>query len=176
MPPVSLLAAVSVLSACANRGAPELQRADPADRAASVQSSSDFPPVRVRFHPLTHLVAEVDGGSAPQIDAHLELLDRFGLPTRALGEFRFILRAGSDDASRLKSTIPDFDGAMVWTIDMRDAENNAMRYYDRVTRTYRIALASPILKELREAFTLEAQFFGAGVATLPVTMNFPPPR
>jgi len=77
------------------------------------------------IHPLTRVVREADG--ALRIDAHFELLDRFGESVRDLGEVTFEARGGSAGAEGAPQA--------VWRKDLRAPEASAAQF-DRITRMY----------------------------------------
>ncbi len=113
-------------------------RAAAADSLAAAPVGSDawaFAPARVRLHPLSRLAR----GTRPNqrtVEAHVELLDRWGHGTKGLGTFVFELHRDAlegDGASRGQEQIN------LWILDLSDPEANA-RAFDRVTRTYRATL------------------------------------
>lgn len=138
-------------------------------------AAHEFAPTRVRIHPLTRL-APGSGDAPPRIDAHLELLDRWGVPVRALGELRFIARLDESDVAPARQRDPGFEGAVTWTIDMFDPQANATQYYDRVTRTYHIALSHPILSEARAPIRLDVLFEAPEVAALSASVTLQAPK
>lgn len=109
-------------------------------------------PTELQIHPLTRIIPAADGSTA-SIEIHFELLDRFGDPTKALGEIAVTLNldAGSERASRRQISR--------WNLDLTDPAANA-RPYDRVTRTYRLILSDVPLQNLRtsDRLSLDAIF------------------
>lgn len=94
--------------------------------------ANPFPPTELRVHPLTRIVTDPQRGSR-EVEAHVELIDRFGHSVKALGTFNFSLyRTGGvgDPTEQLRH----------WSVDLSTGEANA-RPYDMVTRTYRLVLA-----------------------------------
>ncbi len=101
-------------------------RADPAAADALL-------PDRIRLHPLTRLTRAADGSL--QIACHVELRDRFAHACKGLGRLRVELyRPGPDAASGGETQ------ELVWNIDLRDPDANALVYDDLVTRTYVVYL------------------------------------
>lgn len=99
-----------------------------------------FGAVELRIHPLTRVTTSPDDAEVPgpQIEAHLELLDSFGLPVRDTGVLRFELfqgLPGVDPAAAPASSLRD----SVWNLDLTDPSRSA-RQFDRVTSTYVIPL------------------------------------
>ncbi len=93
-----------------------------------------FAPVRVVVHPLSGVRPDRASGRR-QVEAHIELFDRWDHPVKALGTVVFELyrEAGVASAAAI--------GAQVarWDYEMTDPDVNA-RAYDPVTRTYRFQL------------------------------------
>jgi len=143
--------------------------AEPGEPAAP--SPNPFAPVRVRILPLTHLVCTPTGA---RLDVHLELLDAWGLPTRALGTFRLTARFDDATTAAVTARLNDFAGVATWTLDMTDPALNATRYYDRVTRDYRVTVAHPALAVTASPFTLEVYFEAPGAVVLPATATVAP--
>lgn len=123
----ALLAAslmVSLGSACAIH-----PKGGAAETTPSTQNATDpFRPVQLRIHPLTRLIPASED-HPPAIETHIELLDRWGHPVKALGELRLELRFDADAAP-----------ARRWKVDLRNPEVNAAERYDVSTRTYRLRL------------------------------------
>lgn len=162
---IALCAVAYIPGGCASSPA---RQADVALRApAAARLPSEFAPVRVRVHPLTRFIRAGSPDAEPRIDAHIELLDRWGLPVRALGELRLFARFGSAASDAIARTRPDFAGVIAWSIDMTDPDRNANNFYDRVTHTYRIELSDPALRLVGdEPFTLEALFIMPGAVVM----------
>jgi len=99
---------------------------------AEVIVVNPFSPTELRVHPLTRVVVNAQSGRR-EIEAHVELIDRFGHPVKALGVFNFSLY-------RTGGTGDPTEQLMRWTIDLEDPAANA-EPYDLVTRTYRVVLA-----------------------------------
>ena len=171
-----LATCVSLIALCAGGCAPKSGDASISPEVTPPTTTTDvvpgaFVPVRVRIHPLTRMLPAIPPDTPARIDAHIELIDQWGLPVRALGELRFVARLDEADANTVAQTQPNFPGVVVWNIDMTDPEANASQYYDRVTRTYHIALSDATLVEARSPLTLDVVFVAPGVATLPATMR-----
>ena len=102
--------------------------------APSGESHGAFAPVRVTIHPLSGVRPDRESGHR-QVEAHIELFDRWDHPVKALGTVVFELyrEAGVASAGDI--------GAQVarWDYEMTDPDVNA-RAYDPVTRTYRFQL------------------------------------
>lgn len=150
---------------------------DPTDAPSTTTTASacPFTPSRVRLHPLTRMLPAASDDRPARIDAHIELLDQWGIPVRALGELRFVARLAPADVDAVRQIDPEFAGVVIWNIDLSDPETNATRFYDRVTRTYHIALSDPALARLRSPLTLDVVFLAPGAATLPATATIQPP-
>lgn len=146
--------------------------AAPDHRRASDATLPTFRPARIRIHPLTRLDRGADRPT--RLIVHIELLDRWGLPVRALGTLRLIARFDAPQTARIAESIPGFTGVAGWTIDMTDPDANATRFYDRVTRTYRIPLSHAAFAYADAPFTLEAFFEAPGLAVLPVSATISP--
>ena len=103
---------------------------------AAVVYQHPFPPDRLIVHPLTRIVADPQTGDR-RIEAHFELLDRYGHTVKSLGTAVLELRvsdqgiAGAAGGPRQLAR---------WTKPMRTPDDNAAPF-DRVTRTYRLTLA-----------------------------------
>lgn len=94
-----------------------------------------FAPVRMRLHPLSR-IARGQRANDRTVEAHVELLDRWGHGTRGLGTFVFELyrdTLSGDSANRGQEQINR------WNLNLTDPDANA-RAFDRVTRTYRATL------------------------------------
>ncbi|MCA9293773.1 MAG: hypothetical protein KDA20_08165 [Phycisphaerales bacterium] len=113
-----------------------------------VEYVNPFEPQRVRVHGLTGL-SVVNG--EPRIDAHLELFDAYGQPVKALGTCVFQLYASTGASGDLGQQLRR------WVVDLTDPATNAAAY-DRVTRTYRIALTEAPPPEATRGYVLEVQF------------------
>ncbi len=172
--PAALLALVG-LSACGPSHSKEIAPPPTKSGGSSNVPTNPFTPARVRIHPLTRMLPAMSEDSPARIDAHVELLDPWGLPVRALGELRFVARLATSDADTLTSDDPNSSGVVVWNIDLSDPEVNATQFYDRVTRTYHIALSDPALTHVRAPLTLDVVFLAPGAATLPATTRIDPP-
>lgn len=133
-----------------------------------------FTPARVRIHPLTRFARPATPGEPARLHAHIELIDPWGLPVRALGVLRLIARFDPAEAARIAGELPEFPGVLVWSIDMSDPDANATRFYDRVTRTYAVTLTNEALTLAQRPFTLEAFFDSPAAAALPATARITP--
>ncbi len=168
------IASACLIVGCAPR--PATPTADQSTRTPA-QSANLFAPVRVQIHPLTRFVWLEAPGAVPHIEAHIELLDRWGLPVRALGELRFVARFSPQTTRTISKSEPDFTGKATWSVDMTDPERNAADLYDRIVRTYRISLTDPILRLIGdEPFTLEVTFATPGLMVLPASIQIDPVR
>jgi hypothetical protein len=137
--PRSLLAACIALGALAPSVgcAVEPQGGRPVAPGAG-DADAVFRPETIRIHPLTRIVASGDGAGM-LIDAHIELFDRWGHPTKGLGTLRFeLFRSGAGGIGA--GPEGGIDRAEV---DLTDPETNSTRYYDSATRTYRMYLEAP---------------------------------
>lgn len=81
---------------------------------------------RLVIHPLTRVVRSAEGGV--RVETHFELLDRYGISVRELGEVEFEARVGADDRAET-----------LWRKDLRTGEANAAQF-DRITGMYGAAL------------------------------------
>lgn len=112
-----------------------------------------FAPEAIRVHPLTRIIDPGDG-AAVVIDAHIELYDAWGHPTKGLGSLRFeLFRSGGGGIG----AAPDA-GVMRAQVDLSDPEINSTRYYDSATRTYRMILEAPADAGVTTTMTLVATF------------------
>jgi len=99
------------------------------------ESDCVFDAAKMRLHPLTRIIRRSPGsggGEGPVLDAHLELVDRWGHTSKTLGIFRLELRR-----SGLREG--DLEDAVRWEEDLRDPATNSARF-DRVTQTYLLRL------------------------------------
>ncbi|RMH26181.1 MAG: hypothetical protein D6693_07680 [Planctomycetota bacterium] len=151
---------------------PTARSGEPASEVRATAPNAPFAPVRVRVLPLTRLVHESDG--AARLDLHVELLDAWGLPTRALGTLRVVARLDAADAARFSRHEPGFDGVLAWTLDLTDPATNATRAYDRITRAYRVRLAHPALAEADNPVRVEVFFTTEGALVLPGSATITP--
>lgn len=100
----------------------------------AVGSDEPFAPARITIHPLTAFGRDRETGRR-QVEAHIELFDRWDHAVKGLGVVVFELYRDAGVASREQSD----EQVLNWTHDMTDPEVNA-RAYDPVTRTYRFLL------------------------------------
>jgi len=92
--------------------------------AEAEESQSSLLPQAVAVHPLTRLGNDAKG--EPALLAHIELLDRFGHSTKALGTLLI-----SIDPPR----------GPRWEVDLTPPDTNALLFDDLVTRTYALTLS-----------------------------------
>lgn len=171
----TLVALCAASPGCRSDGAPDNVGATTSPPAPdATPAGCPFTPSRVRLHPLTRMLPAASADLPARIDAHVELLDQWGIPVRALGELRFVARLAPADADTVRTTDPEFTGVVVWNIDLSDPEVNATQFFDRVTRTYHIALSDPALGRLTAPLTLDVVFLAPGAATLPATARLEP--
>jgi len=139
---IVLLVAWLVGAGCAL--APQGARPDRADFSIEQEGSSVFRPESMRVHPLTRATR---GGTPATlvIDAHFELFDAWGHPTKGLG----VLRVELDDAGGEGIGLPGEGGPVRAEVDLTDPQTNSSRYYDSATRTYRMFLESPRAPSVR---------------------------
>jgi len=140
-PASAILAAVvgvTVLTSCGIQPKGAGARTPQANDAVAAPVGSEawaFAPARVRLHPLSR-IARGQRANERIVEAHVELLDRWGHGTKGLGTFVFELHRDaleSDGASRGQEQIN------LWNLDLTNPDTNA-RAFDRVTRTYRATL------------------------------------
>jgi hypothetical protein len=116
-----VLAALGACDATPSRTAPPVP---------GTGAGSPFGAVRIEIHPLTRLVRDGTDQGSLQIEAHVELFDRWGHGVKDVGVMRFEL---------YRSAAPGFDAEpvqeLVWTLDLSDPAESSARY-DPVTRTY----------------------------------------
>ncbi len=93
-----------------------------------------FGAVRIEIHPLTRLVRDGAAAGTLQIEAHVELFDRFGHGVKDVGVMRFELYRSAGPSADAEPT-----QELVWTLDMTDPAESSARY-DAVTRTYVVPL------------------------------------
>ena len=157
----ALLAAAAALPACTPDAVGPHNAQPPAGELVVVNA---FSPVELRVHPLTRVVLNPQRG-ANEIEAHLELIDRFGHTVKALGEFNFSLyRTGGvgDPTEQL----------MRWSVDLSNPNANA-EPYDMVTRTYRLILTgAPTEGRGERGLLLVARFTPIDGATISSTHRF----
>jgi hypothetical protein len=122
------------------------------DRAPTGETGV-FTPEAIRIHPLTRIV-EPGEGSAMLIDAHVELFDAWGHPTKGLGSLRFELFLSGGGGI---GAAPD-GGIVRAQVDLTDPDINSTRYYDSATRTYRMLLEAPADAAAGTTMTLVATF------------------
>lgn len=97
-----------------------------------------FAPARLRLHPLSHLERD-EAGLPKRLVCHAEFQDRWFDSVKACGVMEVQLYRGS--------TTPGMDEQVAkWTVDLTDLEANA-RWFDPVTRTYRVQLDLPAWTE-----------------------------
>lgn len=112
-----------------------------------------FVPEAIRIHPLTRIVDPGDG-SDMLIDAHVELFDAWGHPTKGLGSLRFeLFRSGGGGIGAAPEA-----GIVRAQVDLTDPDINSTRYYDSATRTYRMLLEAPAEAGAGATMTLVATF------------------
>lgn len=126
--------ALSVLLGCdvTPKGPPRPARTGDAG-PGSVMAAWPFAPARIEVHPLTRLVPSATGPG--QIEAHVELRDRFGDEVKGLGELLIELY---EDAGPV-SGVGERRQIATWRFNLTDLDAND-RAYDNVTRTYRLDL------------------------------------
>lgn len=116
--------------------------------ATRVEYVNPFEPQRVRVHGLTGL--SVSNGES-RIDAHVELFDAYGQPVKALGVYVFQVYASGGASGDLGQQLQR------WVVDLTDPATNAAAF-DRVTRTYRLALTDAPPPEAARGYVLDVQF------------------
>jgi hypothetical protein len=125
------MAAAAVASAAAAMScAPRTRPPATTDSGSLAAAQAAMLPTRLAIHPLTHVGADPNG--QPALLLYVELSDRFGQNSRALGTLHVGVRPpGAIDAS---------DGGSQWDIDLRDPDQNALLFDDLITRTYALTL------------------------------------
>lgn len=112
-----------------------------------------FAPEKISVHRLTRLVREEKGSTT--IQAHIELLDRWGDSVKWPGKLVFELY---QDTSGDTGVAGGPEQVNVWALDLSDAQANA-KAYDRVTRTYRATLTDVgLAQRSRQRLTLRVGF------------------
>jgi hypothetical protein len=112
-----------------------------------------FAPATINVHRLTRLVREKEG--ATTIQAHVELLDRWGDSVKWPGKLVFELYQDTSGGTGVAGGPEQIN---VWALDLTDAEANA-KAYDRVTRTYRATLTDVgLAQRSRQRLTLRVGF------------------
>ncbi|MFO0835576.1 MAG: hypothetical protein U0638_11435 [Phycisphaerales bacterium] len=97
-----------------------------------------FAPERLRLHPLSHLERD-EAGLPKRLVCHAEFQDRWFDSVKACGVMEVQLYRAS--------ATPGMDQqAAKWTVDLTNLEANA-RWFDPVTRTYRVQLDLPAWTE-----------------------------
>lgn len=138
----ALLLAGAIVASCAP---PPPTGADgPAEQARAAADA--LAPDRLRIHPLTRITritretSGKTGAVETQLACHLELKDRFGHAVKALGRMRIELyRPTSSEPGGVGGGVVE-NQDLVWEVDLRDPEKNALLYDDLVTRTYALHL------------------------------------
>jgi hypothetical protein len=121
----------------------------------------------LRIHPLTRVIDDPAAG-ARSIEAHIELLDRFGHPVKALGQFNFTLYRGDAGGS----TADPLEQLKRWSVDLSDPGGNSA-VYDIVTRTYQIILTDvPGSPGSERGFELVVRFTSEENITVSSTHRF----
>ncbi|MBL0921570.1 MAG: hypothetical protein IBJ10_05510 [Phycisphaerales bacterium] len=112
------------------------QRAGPGGPAARGAYEWPFGAARIEVHPLTRLVRDPASPGIIQIEAHVEMFDRWGHGAKDVGVLRFELyRAGRPDAGAEAEPRQQ----LVWTLDLTDPRQSSARF-DPITRTYVVPL------------------------------------
>lgn len=97
-----------------------------------------FAPARLRLHPLSHLERD-EAGLPKRLVCHAEFQDRWFDSVKACGVMEVQLYRGS--------ATPGMDEQVArWSVDLTNLEANA-RWFDPVTRTYRVQLDLPAWTE-----------------------------
>lgn len=140
-------------------------------------------PARLMIHPLTSVGKDASG--QPALLLYIELRDRFGQNTRALGTLHVVVQhPGRDPMSATSGGgTPGLD-TIAWDVDLRDPDKNALLYDDLITRTYRLTLTGlpDWLTEWaarhaeEEAEGTGGGGGGGGAPTVIVKFTFPDPR
>ncbi len=131
-----MLCVGAVLGACSHVPKPAPDLSNPAERAAA---QAELTPTRLLIHPLTRVGKDSSG--QPALLLYIELRDRFGQNTRALGTLHVVVQHPGRDpmAATSGGGTPGVD-TVAWDVDLRDADKNALLYDDLITRTYRLTL------------------------------------
>lgn len=162
-PITGALCALAVLAGC-------LQPKQAGQRDPWTPADSPLAAATMRLHPLTRFLPATGNAEMLQIEAHVELMDRWGHPTKELGTLVFALRRSSGIAGGGPEQLKR------WIIQMEDPEINAQRY-DPVTRTYRVLLGEiPRPYAFTGAPTLEASFTTLTGRTLGASIELARPR
>ncbi len=105
-----------------------------AERWEGDSTTGPFAPARLRLHPLSHLERD-EAGRPTRLVCHAEFQDRWFDSVKACGVMEVQLYRGS--------ATPGMDEQVArWSVDLTDLEANA-RWFDPVTRTYRVQLDLP---------------------------------
>jgi len=116
-----------------------------------------FVPVKMRVHPFT--AVEVDLGEAGvRLEARVEMLDRLGDVTKAVGDFRFDLYHMPPGVYESPA-----EGTLLyqWSAPMTTIEQNR-RHWDSITRTYLFKLGMDRLPRVTGRLLLTAHFTDPG--------------
>lgn len=149
--PSALLLGCIALASCGLhiKGVEALPREDGGGNGSAYMHP--FPPTDVRINPLTRIIPP-SGEQDARIEVHVELLDRFSHPVKALGMLHFELREGGQGREGEPSQVKR------WEVDLREPRLHE-EPYDRVTRTYRFFLEGvPSLDAGDAQYTLRARF------------------
>lgn len=128
-------AAVCAAAACAMMSGAGCGRIGGAARWEGDATAGPFAPAHLRLHPLSHLERN-ELGLPERLICHAEFQDRWFDSVKACGVLEVQLYRGSATAVGMDEQVAK------WTVDLTDLEANA-RWFDPVTRTYRMQLDLP---------------------------------
>jgi hypothetical protein len=119
------------------------------------QTPSPLLPKSIRLHPFTAAM-DFDAKGASGVEANVELRNYFDDATMALGTFQFSLYR-----YRPHQAEPRGDQLDRWTVDLTNPKTN-QKYWDPISRTYKIPLALRKPIKVGKKFVLEVTFAGPG--------------
>ena len=105
------------------------------------------------------LGAGAKAGDTGGIDAYVELLDQFGDPIKAVGEFRFEIFRYQPAVADRRGTRFEEEGMQ--EVDLRDLGVN-QQYWDDITQCYRMRLKLPEEAAALRQIVLQVTFMAEG--------------
>lgn len=115
---------------------------DTDDASLPAGDTASLWPDSLRVHSLTRIEPGDGTPGSEEIVCHVELLDRHGHNTKALGVLRVELYRLSGAGTGAPAGGPGAEGTqeLVWVADLTDPDDNALRYDNLVSRSYVVHL------------------------------------